>query len=285
MKLMKYTFRTPLFGSIDCEEVLSDTDGRIDLSPEQMCKLYDQGPELLLYLSENAQDLASCVPEEMDGAVLRAEFGDCAMISGKMWLRTYVWVDGDLTESRVETIQEWIIGQMSDGWGEGLEQLAWKTEAVRTPVLYFNEDYLEFEEDHENRRVAYYVHPWNSKDFEIYLEDAEEVEEDAELKVVATMALPQHNRQVIKLSTRFALRMFLKDFGRPDIAATIEDACMMPECSFYLVRDFEGESGIEILPKWACEHGAFCSLYDGSYEGENRETQMPLSKAILELLK
>lgn len=285
MKLTKYTFRTPLFGSISCEEVLSDTDGRIELSPEQMCKMYDKGPELLLFLSENAQDLTCAVPKELENVVLRAEFGDCAMIGGRMYLRTYIWTEEDADETVICRLMDWITGQMSDGWGEGLEQREWKEDTVSKPVMYFDEYSLEFEEEHEYHQVFYYVHPWNSDEFEIYLEDAEDVEEEVELKVVATMALPYHNRQVVKLSTSFALRMFLKDFGRPDITATIEDACPMPGCAFYLVRDFEGESGLEILPRWACEHGSFCSVYDGSYEGENRATQMPLSKAILELLK
>lgn len=285
MKLMKYTFRTPLFGSIQAEELLSDTDGRIELSPEQMCRLYDQNEELLMFLTENSDDLASCVPEELQYVVLRAEFGDCAMISGKMYLRTHIWTAEDVDETVIIRLTDWITGQMSDGWGEGLEQREWRNERIRKPVMYFDECSCEFEEDYEDCWVSYYVHPWNSHEFEMYLEDAEEVEEEVELKVVATMALPYHNRQVVKLSNSFALRMFLKDFGRPDITATIQDACPMPECSFYLVRDFEGESGMEILPKWACEHGAFCSVYDGSYEGENRATQMPVSKAVLELLK
>ena len=118
-----------------------------------------------------------------------------------------------------------------------------------------------------------------------YLEDAEDVEKEIELQVVATMSLPYRNRQVVKLPDLFALRMFLKDFGRPDIASTIEDTCPIPDCSFYLVRDFEGESGIEILPKWAFEHGSFCSVYDASYEDEIKSTQMPVSEAVLELLK
>lgn len=285
MKLTKYTFRTPLFGSISCEEVLSDTDGRVELSPEQMCKMYDKGPELLLFLSENAEDLAFAVPDELKNVVLRAEFGDCAMIGGRMYLRTYIWTEEDVDETAICRLMDWITGQMSDGWGEGLEQRAWKDESVSTPTMYFDEYSCEFEQDFQYHQVFYYVHPWNSDEFEIYLEDAEDVEEDMELKVVANMALPYHNRQVVKLSNAFALRMFLKDFGRPDITATIEDACPMLGCAFYLVRDFEGESGLEILPRWACEHGSFCSVYDGSYEGENRATQMPLSKAILELLK
>lgn len=286
MKLTKYTFRTPLFGSISCEEVLPDTDGCIELSPEQMCRMYDKGPELLLFLSENAQELTSCVPEELEDLILRAEFGECALISGKMWLRTYVWVDGDLTESGVETIENWITGQMSDGWGEGLEQIAWKTERVRKPVMYFDESSLEFEEDYEYCHVSYYVHPWNSEDFEIYLEDAEDVEEDAKFEIVATMSVPYHSRQVIKLKKGFALRAFLKDFGRgPEFATEIEDSFMMPEFFVYLVRDLEGESGVEILHKWVCENGSCCVFNDGTLEDELDGTQMPVSKAILELLK
>ena len=285
MKLTKYTFRTPLFGSISCEEVLSDTDGRIELSPEQMCRMYDQGSELLLFLSENADDLAWCVPEEVSDIVLRAEFGDCAMIRGRMYLRTYIWTVEDANETVICRLMDWITGQISDGWGEGLEQKSWKDERVRKPVMYFDEDSCEFEEDYEDHWVSYYVHPWSSDEFEIYLEDVEDVEEEVELKVVATMSLPYHNRQVVKLSDSFALRMFLKDFGRPDLTDKIEDTCMIHGSSFYLVRDFEGDSGVEILPRWACEHGAHCSLCDVSVEGDFKVTQMPVSKAVLELLK
>lgn len=285
MKLTKYTFRTPLFGSIDAEELISDTDGLIELSPEQMCSMYDKGPELLVFLSENAEDLAWCVPEEISNIVLRTEFGECAMVGGKMYLRTYIWTEEDAGSPIICKIMDWITEQMSDGWGKSLEQRAWKEERVRKPVMHFDEHSLKFKMKEEMCEVSYYVHPWKSDESKIYLEDAEDVEEEVELSVVATMSLPFRNRQVVKLPDSFALRMFLKDFGRPDIASTIEDTCPIPNCSFYLVRDFEGESGIEILPKWAFEHGSFCSVYDASYEDEIKSTQMPVSEAVLELLK
>lgn len=286
MKLMKYTFRTPLYGSIEAEELLSDTDGRIELSPEQMCRLYDQGPELLLHLSESAGDLAFAVPAELEDVVLRADFGDCAMLGGKMYLRTYVWVEGNLTETGIQQIKDWISGQMSDGWGEGLEQRAWRTDRVHKPVMYFDEYSLEFDTDEELCEVNYYVNPWNSDDFCVYLDDCESVEEDAKFEVVATMALPYHSRQVVKLRNGFAVKAFLKDFGLGlEFAHEIEDSFRMPQFFVYLVRDLDGDSGVEILHKWVCESGACCVFNDGTLEDELHGTQMPVSKAILELLK
>ena len=285
MKLTKYTFRTPLFGSIQAEELLSDTGGCIELSPEQMCKLYDRNAELLLFLTENSEDLSPYVPEELKDVVLRAEFGDCAMIGGRMYLRTYIWATEDLTEPGIERIQKWITGQMSDGWGEGLEQREWQSRRVEKPTLYFDEYSLDFDEDVEIHEVYYYVNPWNSEEFEILLEDTEDVEENATFEVVATLALPLHNRQVIKLKNDFSLKLFLKDFGQREFVESIQECCPIPNCSIYIVRDLDGNSGVEILSKWALEQGSFCSLYDMTDDVDIRGTQMPVSKAVLELLK
>lgn len=285
MKLMKYTFRTPLFGSIECEELLSDTDGRIELSPEQMCRMYDQGPELQMFLTENMEDLTFCVPEELQDVVLRAEFGDCAMLGGKMWLHTYIWVEGNLTDTGIEQIQNWIVGQMSDGWGEGLEQTAWQERRVERPVVYFDEYMLDFEEDREVCEISYYANPWSADEFYIYLDDCEEVEELTIYKVAATVDLPHHNREVIQIDDRLALTLFLKDSGCSTLEEAIKENCPVVPCKVYLVRDLNGNSGIELLPKWVVENGAFCAYYDMSVEEEIRATQMPLTKAVLELLK
>ena len=286
MKLMKYTFRTPLFGSIECEELLSDTDGRIELSPEQMARMYvHHGQELMMFLTENSDNLVHCLPEELENVVLCAEFGDFAILGGKMWLRTYIYTEGELTATGRTNIQDWICGQMSDGWGEGLEQRAWKDDTVSKVVMYFDDNSLEFEEDHVYCDVSYYVHPWSSEEFYIYLDDCEEVEKDIQYEVVATMALPHHQRQVIKLANGFALRMFLKDYGHTDIVHAIEDSHPMPVYSVYLVRDLDGPSGVEILPKWVCESGAFCAYYQMEEDEEVNGTQMPISRAVWALLE
>ena len=283
MKLMKYTFRTPLYGSIECEELLSDTDGRIELSPEQMARMYDQ--DLMRFLTENSENLVYCLPEELENVVLCAEFGDFAFLGGKMWLRTYIYTEHDLTETGRTQIQNWILGQMSDGWGEGLEQRAWKEDTVSKPVMYFDEYSMEFDKEYVYCQVSYYAHPWNSEEFYIYLDDCEEVEVDTQFEIVATMALPFRKRQVVKLSSGLALRNFLKDFNQAEFATTIEDQCPEPGYTVYLVTDTDGPSGVEILPKWVCEKGAHCAYYDMSEDEEVRGTQVPISRAVLELLQ
>lgn len=191
MKLKKYTFRTPLYGSIECEELFPDTAGRIELSPSQMARMYDtDGQELMMFLTENVVDLASCVPLELEEVVLRAEFGDFGLLGGKMWLKTYIYTKHDMTDDGITHIQEWIRGQMSDGWGEGVEQRAWMTNMVKKPVLYFDEYALEFDMDEESCEVSYYVNPWSPDDFYVVLDDCEEVEEE-EPKLDAQEALKQ----------------------------------------------------------------------------------------------
>lgn len=285
MKLTKYTFKTPLFGSIACEGLIPDTDGRIDLSPEQMCRLYDQGEELLMFLTENIEDLAPYVPEELKNVVLRAIFGEFAMIGGRMYLRTYIYTEEPLTETGIDQVQEWITGQMSDGWGEGLEQHEWWTRTIKKPTMYFDEYSLEFEEDEEIYEVGYYAEPWRIGEFNIDLEEVEEVEEDISFEIVATMSLPFHQRQVIKIRGDFALRMFLKDFNQENLAKTIQDSSPFENPTYYLVRDIDGNSGIEVLPRWVCENKGVSTFYDMTVEEDMKVNQMPIVKALLELLK
>lgn len=285
MKLKKYTFTTPLFGSIACEELLPDTHGRIELSPEQMCILYDQGDKLHMFLDENMEDLAPYVPEELKNVVLRAVFGDCAMLGGRMYLRTYIYTEESLNETGIDQVQEWITGQMSDGWGEGLEQREWMSKRISKPTIYFDEYSLEFEEDEEMYEVGYYAEPWNRGGFIVDLEQIEEVEEDVSFEIVATMSLPSHQRQVIKLRSDFALKMFLKDFNQADFADTIQNLLPFDNPTYYLVRDIDGNSGIEILPRWVCENKNVSAVYDMTVEEDMKVNQMPLVKALLELLK
>jgi hypothetical protein len=286
VKFKKYAFRTPLFGSIDCEELLPDTDGRIELSPEQMCRMYSEDDTLLRFLTDNMENLVHCVPEELKDTVLCAEFGDCAMLAGRMYLVTYIYTERSLTDEGIAAVQEWIRGQMSDGWGEGLEQRVWKRERVVRHFLYFDEYTLEFEEDQEDCSAEYYVHPWSaSDDFLVILEYVEEVEEDTTFEIVATMSIPNHERQVVKIPSGLALKKFLTDYNAQDMIKYIEDTTPMREYIAYLVIGAQGKDGADIMHRWACQSGEFCALYEMEPLYELSGACMPVSKAVMELLK
>lgn len=81
------------------------------------------------------------------------------------------------------------------------------------------------------------------------------------------------------------LKLFLKESGQSEIAEVIKDACPVVPCSVYLVRTLNGNSGVELLPKWVVQSGFFCAYYDGTLEDEVTGTQVSISRAVLELLQ
>lgn len=285
MKLKKYTFRTPLFGSIYCESLLLDTDGHIELSPEQMCTLYNNHEELMMFLTGNMEDLAKYVPEELVNIVYKAEFGDFGLIEGNMFLRTHIWTAEELTGEQLSQIQEWITGQMSDGWGEGLEQLEWMHRRVERPCVYFDEDAVCFEEDYELCEVYYCVHPYNFSDYYIELEECEDIDVTTEFTVVATIALTDHNREVVKIAGQFMLDVFLKEFGMNNLAQEIKDCAYGQFSTFYIVKDNFAPIKDMFPYKWICQNKDACVLYDRTENEYASGTHTPLKKAIPELLK
>ena len=285
MKLMKYTFKTPVFGSIQCEELFSDTDGRFELSPEQMAQLYDRTPDLDTFLRDRKEDLTDCIPQELEHLILRAEFGDFEEPDEELYLLTHIYVKERLEESDLNHIQEWVRGQMADGWGEGLEQRPWMLESVHRSFTYFDDLSLEFEEDYEMCRVEYYVHSWTYFKFDITLEGVEEVDVPEESSLVASILLPFHTREVIKFSNAYSLRRFLRINGHAQLAEMIEDRCPTPMCTIYIVKSSEEDGKTVVLPKWICESTSFCRLYDSTTEQDLVGNHMPLRTAIFELLK
>lgn len=286
MKLYKYTFISPVCGSIECEELFPDSDGRYELSPEQMSDLYDQDESLLMFLTENSEDLSFYAPEELKDIIFRAEFGDCDLSGCGMHLRTHIWVMEHLTEEGIEKLQHWIAGQLSDGWGEGLEQRNWRHDRVRKPIMHFDEYYLEFEENYEMCDVYYYVNPWNAREFDVILETCEEVDAEAEISVVGTTMLPGHTRQVIRVQNGIHLRMFLKDCGQEELASEIERSFAPTVFDAYIVRDLDANSEEQILHKWACGDDTICTLFDRTRDDDHTITyNMAVSNAVPELLK
>lgn len=284
MKLKKYTFRSPLFGSIYCEELFSDTDGRFELSAQGMATLYDRfGDKLMMFLTDNIEDLAPHVPEKFRGLIVKAIFGEFDLQDGKMWLKTEIYAVDELSEEGIENICEWITGQMSDGWGESIEQRKWETERQYKKSTVFDEYSLEFEEEEEQVRVEYYINPWNSENFELIPEDVEDEEWD-DGKVVATLNIPGKELQVIKISTAADLNVFLTIFNAQEMKRlTGVDRMTEDVGPYYLVREFTEEGAI-FLPKYVHQDG---EVSEEAFFHMDEESCYPmkLQKAIIELLK
>lgn len=286
MKLMKYTFRSPLFGSIYSDELFPNTDyGSFELSAEGMAAMYDKyGENLMMFLTENIEDLAEYVDAKFRGLVVKACFGDFAIQSGKMYLLTYIYALDELSDSGIEDIREWISGQMSDGWGESLGQREWNRKIVYRKHTVFDEYSMEFEDEEEPCEVYYYCKPWNYDDFYIDLYDCTEEEVDVEGKVVATLNIPGKELQVLKVKNANDLLLLLTAYGAEELKRLTNVEDMAENIGpFYLVREFVDDEAV-FLPKYVYQDGeisqeAFFVMDEGCCYF------MDLHKAIITLLK
>lgn len=250
MKLRKYTYRSPLFGSISSEELFPDTDGIYELSPEAMARMYDRHYELSRFLEKEKECLEKYVPDKFLGTIIKAEFGDYGFRDGKMWLYTHIWTIDDLTDSGIEEIADWIEGQMSDGWGEGLEQREWKTDTEYVRSTVFDEYSCSFEEEDVSCQVYYYVDPWNSRDFELIPEDVE-IEEWEDGKVVGMLELPDKKLEILKFNNFADLDILLSVYDATGLKQMVKDrGC--EDAPVYVVKETV-DGVIHILTKYAVQ--------------------------------
>lgn len=284
MKLKKYTFKSPLYGSISCDELFPDTDGVFELSPNGMARLYHyDGEKLMMFLTDNLKDLAAHVPEKFKGLIIRAIFGEFGVQDDMMWLKTEIYAVDDLSDEGIKSICEWITGQLSDGWGESIEQREWKRSREIKKSTVLDEYTLEFEEEEEPVMVYYYINPWNCTEFEVILEDVEEEEWD-DGKVVATLNIPGREVQVIKIATAKDLNVLLNVFNAQEMLKLTGVGKMTENIGpFYIAREFT-DAGAIFLPKYVHQDG---EATEEAFVHPDEEVCYPttLHKAIIELLK
>jgi hypothetical protein len=73
---------------------------------------------------------------------------------------THIYVNQEPTEEQYSLIVEWITGQMSDGWGEGLEGDTVFMETIQFTTTLFDEDTFEFTNEEQYYTAHYHIHPW-----------------------------------------------------------------------------------------------------------------------------
>ena len=127
------------------------------------------------FLEDNQEELTEYVGQELP-FVYKMEVGDYGVFSGDLCLLAYVWTTAKLTDAQVQETIEYISGQYSDGWGEGLEQREWREDRVDIPIPYFDPEEGDWDVDEDYTYATFYVHAWNSRNFSIELQYCEEEE-------------------------------------------------------------------------------------------------------------
>lgn len=160
MKCTRLTFKSPLHGSVYCEGLVEEDDNRVDFGPDGVLQMYNRGEDVRMFMTENCEDLKDCVPDELKKLVVKADFGETLEHDGQLYLVTHIYVNQEPTEEQYSRIVDWVKGQLSDGWGEGLEGHIVLTESVKFTTTVFDEDTFEFTEEEQYHTACYYIHPW-----------------------------------------------------------------------------------------------------------------------------
>ena len=194
MKTTHIRFRTPCYGRIYGDSVFEGTpyenDGQ-EISATAMARLYESHPELSEFLERNKEEMTQYIDSENKPLedVVRLELGDYGVFDGRFCLVHNVWIKGqpdEISEEELSAVKEYIMGQLSDGWGEGLEQREWLNHSIEWSRPYFDEYSAEFEEEYFRDNVSYYLVPWKYEMKIIHL-DSEECEIDVSAELIATM--------------------------------------------------------------------------------------------------
>ena len=214
MKTNHFRFITPCYGRIYGDSVFEGTpyenEGQ-EINATAMARLYESYPQLSEFLERNKEEMTQYIDSENKPLedVVRLELGDYGVFHGQFCLVHHVWIKGQIDEISEEELlaaQEYIMGQLSDGWGEGLEQREWLSHSIEWSHPYFDEYSADFEEEYFRDNVSYYLVPWNSE-IEITQLDSEECELDVSAELIATMERKQDRFTRYVMSVRNELEL------------------------------------------------------------------------------
>lgn len=220
MKTTHFRFKTPCRGRIYDDGVFEGTpyenEGQ-EISSTTMARLYARRPELSQFLERNKEEMTQYIDSENKPLedVVRLELGDYGVFNGRFYLIHHVWIKGqidEISEEELQAVEEYIMGQLSDGWGEGLEQREWLNHPVEWSRPYFDEDSAEFEDEDFRGTVSYYVVPWNAE-MTITQLDSEECELDVSAELIATMERKEgrFTRYVMSVKTELELQTVVEE--------------------------------------------------------------------------
>lgn len=220
MKTTHFRFRTPCYGRIYGDSVFEGTpyesEGQ-EISAIAMANLYNSHPELSEFLERNKEEMTQYIDSENKPLedVVRLELGDYGVFNGRFCLVHHVWIKGqpdEISEEDLLAVKEYIMGQLSDGWGEGLEQREWLNHSIEWSHPYFDEYSADFEEEYFRDTVSYYLAPWKSE-MKIIQLDSEECELDVSAELIATMERKEDRftRYVMSVKNELELKTVVEE--------------------------------------------------------------------------
>ena len=220
MKTTHFRFRTPCYGRIYGDSVFEGTPYEsegMELSATAMANLYERYPQLSQFLEGNKEEMTQYIDSENRPLeyVVRLELGDYGVFNGKFCLVHHVWIKGqpdEISDEELIAVKEYIMGQLADGWGEGLEQREWLNHSIEWSHPYFDEYSADFEEEYFRDTVRYYLVPWKSE-MKINQLESEECELDVSAELIATMERKEDRftRYVMSVKNELELKSVVEE--------------------------------------------------------------------------
>lgn len=252
MKCTKLTYTSPLHGTVVCEDVITDNDGRVDFGPDGVLELYNRSTSVEHYIADREEDLVEHIPDSLKKLVVKAVFGHYTIKDDCLYLATEIYAKREPNTEEGTLLEEWITGQLSDGWGESFEQNEVLEECVDIETVEFDPCTCEFERNSYRTEAYYYLHPWVYRDWSLELDNIEEVELDIfcpEPLVHSSYCMLQDDgtyktRTVYKVADKHSAMLFIKNSGHlysDELIRLIdEQGCLGPKVECYVVYQNAG---------------------------------------------
>lgn len=177
MKLYHYHVKSPVVASVACEDLSNfypfDKNGTKDIDAQEAAEMHDTEPYFQNKLDEETCNLAEYLREEspLMACITRIEPKELDIDQGALVLITEVDSTQELDEEKIKLLEEYISGQFSDGWGEGLEQREVAEIRVQLQEPAWDPAGWDINMETTNTVIAnVYMHVWNSTNFWIVTE-------------------------------------------------------------------------------------------------------------------
>lgn len=167
MSNTKYYIKGTISGSKSYETNTNDvTNAELFEHLDEIKALFERDNELAQYIWEDGER------DKLIYGIVTEILVNVKVISGELCSWTEVTAARELTETEKQALLDYLTGQFSDGYGEGLEQqeLAKCTEYEEEQV--WDEDAQDYITDEYPVTVCWYLHLWQSEGFKLeFVED------------------------------------------------------------------------------------------------------------------